>query len=75
MLRGKVTKLHVAYPKKWEPDFCVPKKYCSYRFAIGKKGKNPLICIGMNPSAANDATSDRTVNKVIKNAIANGYDG
>jgi hypothetical protein len=71
----KVTKLKVKYHLGCEPDFVVPSSYKNYRFVLGKHGKNPLICIGMNPSAAREEYSDKTVNKVIKNAIDNGYDG
>ncbi len=71
----KVTKLKVKYHLGYEPDFTVPVSYKDYRFVLGKHGKKPLICIGMNPSAAREEYSDRTVNKVIKNAINNGYDG
>lgn len=70
-----ITKLKVKYPKNFEPDFVNPLQYTNYRFAIGKTGNNPLFCIGMNPSAAREEYSDRTVNKVITNAINNKYDG
>lgn len=34
------------------------------RYALGKKGNNPLVVIGLNPSTANDLIPDRTINKV-----------
>jgi hypothetical protein len=76
-MEAKVTKLKVKYPLGFEPtkELTNPTSYTHFRYCIGHKGNNPLICIGMNPSAARDEYSDRTVNKVIKQAINNGYDG
>lgn len=71
----KVTNYKPPYPKGYEPDFCNPQSYEYYRFAIGEKGKNMLIAICMNPSAASDATSDKTVNRIIDASIELGYDG
>lgn len=34
------------------------------RYALGKKGNNPLVVLGLNPSTANDLIPDRTINKV-----------
>lgn len=70
-----VTKIIVKYPKGLEPNVIIPSKYTSYRYLIGHDGPKPLICIGMNPSAAKEEYSDRTVNKVIKYANDNNYDG
>ena len=30
----------------------VPPFYTEYRYILGTRGKNPLICIGINPSTA-----------------------
>lgn len=63
----KITTLTVAYPQGFEPDYIVPKTYNQeFRFVLAKKGVNPLCVIAMNPSAARDTTSDRTVNKIIR---------
>lgn len=33
--------------EKW---LYAPNFYCDYRYILGTRGKNPLICIGINPS-------------------------
>ena len=35
--------------EKW---LYVPDFYTEYRYILGTKGQNPLICIGINPSTA-----------------------
>lgn len=65
-MKEKVTKHTYPYPKGYEPDYIIPSEYCSYRFALGKKGKNPLVVICMNPSAAKEISSDMTINRIIK---------
>ena len=35
--------------EKW---LYVPNAYTEYRYILGTRGKNPLICIGINPSTA-----------------------
>lgn len=74
-MNDKVTKCSPQYPEGYEPDYIVPEKYCGYRFAIGKLGKKPLVVICMNPSAARDESSDRTVNRIIKISQNMGMDG
>ena len=71
----KVTKINTPYPLGHEPDFIVPSTYLPYRYIIGKKGENMLVALCMNPSKAQDITSDRTVNTVIRRAQREGYDG
>ena len=71
----KVTKRTFNYPAGEEPDTIIPKECCKYRYVIGRHGANPLIAICMNPSAARDSASDRTVNKIIISAKQLGYDG
>ena len=39
-----------------------------YRYALGKNGKNMIICIGLNPSSATDKEPDRTFNKIYPQA-------
>lgn len=75
-MENKVTKKTLAYPKGYEPDYIIPKKYCAYRFILGKRGKNPLVVVCMNPSAARETFSDRTVNRIInisKNLKKDGW--
>ncbi len=66
MNENKVTKYSPPYPKGCSPDYIEPKDYKPYRFALGKKGTNPIVAICMNPSAAKEESSDRTINKIIK---------
>lgn len=42
---------------------------------LGNSGKNPLICIGINPSNATNQKSDPTIAKIQKIIQYNGYDG
>lgn len=76
---SKVTKRVVKYPENQEPTFTIPETYSSdYRIALGHitdDTKNPLVAIAMNPSAANEETSDSTANRVINASIALRYDG
>ena len=44
------------------------------RFTLGTAGLNPLVWFGINPSTAVPNALDRTVNRVSKFALANGYD-
>ncbi len=64
-MNEKVTKQIVRYPEGQKPDYIVPKEYEPYRFALGKEGSCPLVAICMNPSAAREDLSDRTINRVI----------
>lgn len=72
---NKVTKIIIQFPKGQEPNFVVPENYQTHRFLLGKLGKNPLVAICMNPSAANNDTSDRTVNRIINASIILDYNG
>lgn len=44
------------------------------RYVIGTVGENPLFCFGINPSIAEPNLLDRTLKKVEKIALNNGYD-
>ncbi len=57
--------------QKW---LYVPPKYSEYRYILGTKGKNPLICIGINPSTAEPDNLDNTLKSVERIANFNGYD-
>ncbi len=52
----------------------VPDFYADYRYILGTKGENPLICIGINPSTAAPDDLDNTLKSVARIASANGYD-
>ncbi len=52
----------------------VPDYYADYRYILGTKGKNPLICIGINPSTAAPDDLDNTLKSVSRIASSNGYD-
>lgn len=68
----------VKYPRGAKPNFTRPKaEKASYRYALGrvKKGGNPLVVLGMNPSHANMKRSDRTVNRIIRASEELGHDG
>ena len=52
----------------------VPNRYSEYRYILGTRGKNPLICIGINPSTAAPDALDPTLQSVERIAHSNGYD-
>ena len=52
----------------------VPNFYCDYRYILGTRGKNPLICIGINPSTAQPGALDNTLKSVERIAAGNGFD-
>ena len=57
--------------EKW---LYVPDFYTEYRYILGTRGKNPLICIGINPSTAAPDDLDNTLKSVARIAAGNGYD-
>ena len=57
--------------EKW---LYVPDYYADYRYILGTRGKNPLICIGINPSTAAPDDLDNTLKSVARIAEGNGYD-
>lgn len=52
----------------------VPPYYTEYRYILGTRGVNPLICIGINPSTAQPGDLDNTLKSVERIALRNGYD-
>ena len=52
----------------------IPDFYSEYRYILGTKGKNPLICIGINPSTARPDALDNTLKSVERIALGNGFD-
>ena len=51
-----------------------PNFYSEYRYILGTRGKNPLICIGINPSTAEPGNLDNTLKSVERIAMHNGFD-
>ena len=51
-----------------------PNFYSEYRYILGTRGKNPLICIGINPSTAKPDQLDNTLKSVERIALGNGFD-
>ena len=58
-------------PSRW---IYVPDHYTEYRYILGTRGANPLICIGVNPSTAEPDHLDNTLKSVERIAAYNGYD-
>lgn len=52
----------------------VPDYYADYRYILGTRGSDPLICIGINPSTAAPDDLDNTLKSVARIADANDYD-
>ena len=57
--------------EKW---LYAPNFYSEYRYILGTRGKNPLICIGINPSTAKPEDLDNTLKSVERIALGNGFD-
>ena len=57
--------------EKW---LYAPNFYSEYRYILGTRGKNPLICIGINPSTAEPDNLDNTLKSVQRIALGNGFD-
>ena len=57
--------------EKW---LYAPNFYSEYRYILGTRGKNPLICIGINPSTAAPDSLDNTLKSVERIALGNGFD-
>ncbi len=51
-----------------------PNFYSEYRYILGTRGNNPLICIGINPSTARPGDLDNTLKSVERIALGNGFD-
>lgn len=57
--------------EKW---LYVPNRYDEYRYILGTRGKNPVICVGINPSTAAPDNLDPTLKSAQRIASANGFD-
>ena len=51
-----------------------PHTYQPYRYVLGRVGRRPLVCIGINPSTAQPGALDPTLKSVERLANANGFD-
>ncbi|MCD8116698.1 MAG: DUF1643 domain-containing protein [Oscillospiraceae bacterium] len=58
-------------PERW---LYVPDFYTEYRYILGTRGTNPLICIGINPSTAAPDDLDNTLKSVERIALGRGFD-
>ncbi len=56
--------------QKW---LYVPDFYTEYRYILGTRGQNPLICIGVNPSTAAPDDLDNTLKSVSRIAEGNAF--
>ena len=52
----------------------VPNQYDEYRYILGTRGENPLICYGINPSTAAPDALDNTLKSAERIALHNGFD-
>ena len=57
--------------EKW---LYAPNFYSEYRYILGTRGRNPLICVGINPSTAKPDDLDNTLKSVQRIAAGNGFD-
>ena len=57
--------------EKW---LYAPNFYSEYRYILGTRGENPLICVGINPSTARPDALDNTLKSVERIALGNGFD-
>ncbi len=60
--------------KDYVPTIYEYDKEKNLRYVLGNSGKNPLICIGINPNVACKEYSDRTMNILISFSKKNNYD-
>ena len=51
-----------------------PHTYQPYRYVLGRVGRRPLVCIGINPSTAQPGALDPTLKSVERLANANDMD-
>lgn len=72
---SRITELHIKkkpYDKdKWIYEHSINERY---RYVLGTKGKNPLICIGVNPSTASPEDMDKTMKVVSRFSEKHGND-
>jgi len=68
--------LHSAQSEEYDREkwLYIPDFYSEYRYILGTRGANPLICIGINPSTARPDALDNTLKSVERIALGNGFD-
>ncbi|MBQ4129508.1 MAG: DUF1643 domain-containing protein [Ruminococcus sp.] len=68
--------IKIKHPDEYDTSrwLYVPDFYSEYRYILGTKGENPLICIGINPSTAAPDDLDNTLKSVERIALNNGFD-
>ena len=68
--------LHSDRSEEYDRDkwLYIPDFYSEYRYVLGTRGANPLICIGINPSTARPDALDNTLKSVERIALGNGFD-
>ena len=68
--------LHSEHSEEYDRDkwLYIPDFYSEYRYILGTRGANPLICIGINPSTARPDALDNTLKSVERIALGNGFD-
>lgn len=54
---------------------CFPEDTHPHRYALGRKGENNILVVGLNPSTANSQQLDPTSRNIEAIAKNNGYDG
>ena len=75
---GKIAALFY-YRAPRRPHGRVPPYYTEYRYILGTRGENPLICIGINPSTAQPGDLILTVGagnvyKIGEHLLADDYE-
>lgn len=59
-----------------EPEIlCTPQRDAEKRFVLGTKGNKNLLCVGLNPSTADENGLDPTSRNIEAIAQKHGYDG
>ena len=68
--------LHSDRSEEYDRDkwLYIPDFYSEYRYILGTRGANPLICLGINPSTARPDALDNTLKSVERIALGNGFD-
>ena len=51
-----------------------PHTYQPYRYVLGRVGRRPLVCIGINPSTAQPGALDPTLKSVERLAVFHHYE-
>lgn len=75
--KNKISDNCVSQGKLFDDDHWLYKNSADnkYRYVLGEKGDNPLVCIGVNPSTAEPEKLDPTLRNVKAWSKRLGYDG